>query len=83
MNMSMVEKVKTIYENNAKAVDDYFNSRERVETNDFEELKAIIIDGFCVFYSKEDTLWLESTHLLGLLIVTDWYLDQNQLNSLM
>jgi hypothetical protein len=82
MNLDMVEKVKEIYEKNSKAVDDYFNSREQLETSDLEELKAIIFNGFCVFYSKKDNFWLDTTLLLGRLIVTDWYLDQNQLRYL-
>ena len=82
MNLDMLEKVKKIYEKNSKAVDDYFDSRDQVETNDLEELKAIIFNGFCVFYSKKDNFWLDRTLLLGMLIVTDWYLDQNQLKCL-
>ena len=82
MNQVMVDKAKEIYENNSKAVDVYFNSREQVVTNDLEELKAIIFNGFCVFYNKENHLQLDSELLLGKLIITDWYLDQNQLNSL-
>jgi len=82
MNLDMLDKVKKIYEKNSKAVDDYFDSRDQVETNDLEELKDIIFNGFCVFYSKKDNFWLDRTLLLGMLIVTDWYLDQNQLNCL-
>jgi hypothetical protein len=75
MNLDMLDKVKEIYEKNSKAVDDYFDSRDQVETNDLEELKDIIFNGFCVFYSKKDNFWLDRTLLLGMLIVTDWYLD--------
>jgi hypothetical protein len=82
MNELMVEKVKEIHDKNSKAVDDYFNSREQVESNDLEELKTIIFNGFCVFYSKEDNFRSHHELLLGMLIVTDWYLDQNQLNCL-
>ncbi len=82
MNMVMLDKVKEIHGKNSKAVDDYFDSREQVETNDLEELKEVILNGFCVFYNKEDNFWLDTTLLLGILIVTDWYLDKNQLNCL-
>jgi hypothetical protein len=82
MNLAMVDKVKEIHDKNSKAVDNYFNSRELVETNNLEELKVIILNGFCVFYGKEDKLRLDPKLLLGKLIVTDWYLDQNQLNYL-
>ena len=84
MNLELVDKVKEIYEKNSKAVDDYFNSRAQLKTNDLEELKAIIFNGFCVFYSKEDNYWRieDDKLLLGMLIVTDWYLDQNQLDYL-
>jgi hypothetical protein len=78
MNQVMVDKAKEIYEKNSKSVDDYFNSREQLETNDLEELKAKILNGFCVFYCKDSSL--DPEILLGMLIVTDWYLDQNQLN---
>jgi hypothetical protein len=80
MNLDMVDKVKEIYEKNSKAVDDYFNSREQLETNNLEELKSIILNGFCIFYSKEDNDW--TCIIMGMLIVTDFYLDQNQLNYL-
>jgi hypothetical protein len=82
MNLKMVDKVKEIHDKNSKAVDDYFNSRDLVDTNNLEELKAIIFNGFCLFYSKEENFWLDTTLLLGILIVTDWYLDQNQMNYL-
>ena len=83
INLKMVDKVKEIYDKNSKAVDDYFNSREQVETNDLEELKAVILNGFCVFYSKEDNYWrIEDEILIGMLIVTDFYLGQNQLDYL-
>ncbi len=77
MNLKMVDKVKAIHDKNSKAVDDYFDSRDQVETNNLEELKDIILNGFCFFFKKED-----DTLLLGMLIVTDWYLDLNQLNYL-
>ena len=82
MNLDMVDKVKEIYEKNSKAVDDYYNSRDQVETNDLEELKSIILNGFCVFYSKNNDSSLDTEILLGKLIVTDWYLVENQLSYL-
>ena len=82
MNLELVDKVKEIYEKNSKAVDDYFNSIDQVETYDSEELKDIILNGFCVFYSKEDHFWSDDKLLLGMVIVTDFYLDQNQLDYL-
>jgi hypothetical protein len=83
INLNMVDKVKEIYENNSKAVDDYFNSRDQIETKDLEELKSIIFNGFCVLFNKEDHFWYyEDDIFIGLLIVTDWYLDQNQLDYL-
>jgi hypothetical protein len=82
LNINMVDKVKEVHDKNSKAVEDYFNSREQLETTDLEELKAKILNGFCVFYNKKDNFWSDSTLLLGMLIVTDWYLDQNQLNYL-
>ncbi len=82
MNLILVDKVKEIYEKNSKAVDDYFNSREQVESNNLEELKAATLNGFCVFYNIEDHYWLDDKLLLGMLIVTDFYLDQNQLDYL-
>ena len=82
MNLILVDKIKEIHDKNSKAVDDYFNSREQLETNNLEELKAVILNGFCVFFKKEDYFWLDDKLLLGMLIVTDWYLDQNQLDYL-
>ena len=82
MNLIMLDKVKEIYEKNSKAVDEYFNSIDQVETNNLEELKSIIFNGFCVFYNKKDNFWSDSTLLIGMLIVTDFYLDQNQLDYL-
>ena len=82
MNLRMVDMVKEIHDKNSKAIDDYFDSREQVEINDFEELKGIILNGFCIFYNKEDNFWLDDKLLIGKLIVTDWFLDQNQLNYL-
>jgi hypothetical protein len=82
LNINMVDKVKEIHEKNSKAVDDYFDSRDQIETKDLEELKSVIFNGFCVFYNIEDNFWLDDKLLLGMLIVTDFYLDQNQLNFL-
>jgi hypothetical protein len=82
MNLRMVDMVKEIHDKNSKAIDDYFDSRQQVEIKDLEELKATILNGFCVFYIKEDNFLLDDTLLLGILIVTDWYLDENQLKCL-
>ncbi len=85
MNLVMLNKVKEIYENNSKAIDDYFNSKIQVDTDNLEELKATIFKGFCVFYDIEydyNNWYYEDELLLGMLIVTDFYLDRNQRNYL-
>jgi hypothetical protein len=82
IKQAMLDKVKKIYDKNSKAVDDYFNSRDMVETSDLEELKAIILNGFCVYYNQVNYFMLVPKLFLGMLIVTDWFLDENQLKCL-
>lgn len=90
LNQEMIDIVNEIYENNAKCVNDFFrfsstdDEMMRFPINkSIEEIKRAVFNGYC-FYINGESLkkQFRDGNLLGLLITSDFYLDENQLNFL-
>jgi hypothetical protein len=98
INKNLINLVEVMFENNIKEIDRYFANIEKEHTNsttnnnndttsnnlnDRENIKLKVLTSYCLFISR-DKLKDEFKRLvtLGILIITDWYLDENQINFL-
>ncbi len=83
LNQKMVDLVKRLHDENVKAIKEYRNSPREEKFPSIEHLKAAILKGDCVYFDREalgpDLLTKSS---IGFLLVTDWYLDENQIKYL-
>jgi Leucine-rich repeat (LRR) protein len=85
LNMDLMDKIDEIFNNNMNLVNNYFESHkpsasENQESLDKEKMKMKIINSYCYFINND--LLKKKINPLGLLIITDWYLDDNQINYL-
>jgi hypothetical protein len=71
-------KISSLFE-----IDSFINDTKSLLDLDKERIKSDALRKFCVFLSNDD---LNEQHIksnanqIGLFIVTDWYLNQNQIN---
>jgi hypothetical protein len=95
VNLRLIKLVESLLEQNLKEIDAFFaneaeNCVDLLQLNKSaatgtikEEIKSKALTVYCYFTSKanlkNDFVKLV---LLGVLIVTDWYLDENQINYL-
>jgi hypothetical protein len=79
LNLELVNKVDELCTRNLLAVDNYYSSLDRKIYSTEHDLKAGELNGYCIFFNSE-TLdeWFVKDNQVGLLLVSDWYLDQNQ-----
>jgi hypothetical protein len=81
LNKELIDIVESIFNSNCKQIDDYFLSNKRLNKMDKEAVKTIALSTFCTFISNYNLRNdYRNKNALGLLIVCDWYLDENQLN---
>jgi hypothetical protein len=89
INKNLINFVEIMFENNIKEIDKYFANIEKEHTNNNnnninrEDINMKSLTCYCIFISR-DKLKDEFKRLvmLGILIITDWYLDENQINFL-
>ena len=86
VNDKMIVSIKKLLDANCarlrdRAVLATIRSSENTDIYDKEAIKADLTTGFCVFIKSDDLdESISIDNPIGLLIVTDWYLDQNQLD---
>ena len=85
INKKLINLVEVMFENNMKEIDRYFVNIEKEHTmtntaNNIEDIKLKSLTSYCIFISR-DKLKDEFKRLvtLGILITTDWFLDDNQI----
>jgi hypothetical protein len=88
LNQEMIDIVNKIYENNTICVNDFFQTlteQEKLSMNNLNknDIKRFVLNGYC-FYINIESLkhQFRDGNLLGLLIISDFYLDENLLNFL-
>ena len=84
INTNLVDLVEKIYNEDTIIIEKYFSNNiqniDSVSTNK-EKINASELIGYCLFVNKTNLKnELKQKVTLGVLVVTDWYLDQNQRN---
>jgi hypothetical protein len=80
----MIDTTVLFYNENAKACDVYFNSSEssKIFTTK-DEVLLNTVNQFLIYFGNEKlNSKFQESNPVGLLIVCDWYLNQNQINFL-
>lgn len=82
LNKYLIERVDCLFDSNCIQIDEYFSKITNRNENDAKEnVKINALKNYCSFISnaclKKE---YKNKNQIGLLIITDWYLDQNQLN---
>jgi hypothetical protein len=86
VNLKMIESVEKLFEANMTRLNDLdvlatIRPNEITGQYDKDAIKADLANGFCVFIRREELdESIKIDNPIGLLIETDWYLDENQLN---
>ena len=82
LNIEMIKVVEKIFETNCDLVKQHFQSDEcHNETIDKEEIKRKVFKSYCCFVGREMlTKFTKKKNPIGILLLTDWYLDPNQCN---
>ena len=82
LNMKLLNKIDSLYDANAIKLNEYLNgSNEDDSSKDTEAIKEMTFNGYCCYISNENLHEMyKENNPIGLLILSDWYLDQNQLN---
>ena len=74
---NLIAKVDEIFEKNIAKIN---NSKTTNFKNDKELIKQDIIDSYCYFIDNNSLKPnFKNNFLVGILIVTDWYLNQNEI----
>jgi hypothetical protein len=82
----MIAECEQLFEKNIVEINDYFEKVDLLEelvVDDADEIKTNILSGYCSFVRNDllkDDLKLKNK--IGILFITDWYMDKNQLNYL-
>ena len=85
LNMDYIDKIDEIFNQNIYFINDFFENKQSIITDcpelfDKEKLKMKLINKYCYFINND--LLKKKINPIGLLIITDWYLDENQINYL-
>jgi hypothetical protein len=87
INLNLLERVDEIFNNNLNLINNFFedcqqliNQDKHILDKDKEEIKMMVLNSYCYFINAD--LLKKKWNQLGLLIISDWYLDENQLNYL-
>ncbi len=84
--LKMIKECEQLFEKNIEEINNYFEQNVEADllTNlDIEDIKTNILSGYCSFIRSnllKDQMKLNNK--IGILFITDWYLDKNQLNYL-
>jgi hypothetical protein len=78
----MNNKIDKAMEFNMLELNQFFSSSTTtLKSNDKEEMKMLLIKTFCYYLPFNSlNVNLQQNNGIGMLILTDWYLDQNQIN---
>jgi hypothetical protein len=83
LNLELIEKIDYSFNLNCKQIDDYFLkiSDQHIEQLDKEDIKALVFKQYCAFVSNNvlDKNY-KNKNPLGVFIISDWYLNPNQLD---
>jgi hypothetical protein len=84
LNQRLIDKSKIVFDANIKDVNLYFDFEKNPMVDDDEEtIKENALTSFCLFIDDLKNKGERSKNfLLGLLIVSDWYLNKNQMEYL-
>ena len=85
---NMINQCECLFEKNIDEINDYFENHnitdgEYDSVDDAENIKANVLSCYCSFIQNnllKDHMRLKNK--IGILFITDWYLDRNQLNYL-
>jgi hypothetical protein len=81
LNMDYINKIDEIFNQNIYSINNYFENKQNIiELFDKEKMKMKLINKYCYFINND--LLKKKINPIGLLIITDWYLDENQINYL-
>jgi hypothetical protein len=83
LNLDLIKKLDYIFDLNCKQIDEYFTNtpQQEIEKLDKEEIKALALKHYCAFVSNNVLKnEFKNKNPLGVFIVSDWYLNQNQLD---
>jgi hypothetical protein len=82
-NHELVEKLDELFESNCIELDQfYFGKTEEDGDEVFQQIESDKINAlrnYCMFLDG-DNLTMKETNKFGLLVVTNWYMTQNQLD---
>lgn len=85
---NMINQCECLFEKNIDEINDYFENHNITDgeydcVDDAENIKANVLSCYCGFIQNnllKDHMRLKNK--IGILFITDWYLDRNQLNYL-
>lgn len=81
LNMDLIDRVEDIFAENLKVINKYFDQENNLKSSlDKEKIKMDALPSYC-YYLNVDFL-RKKINLLGILVISDWYLDKNQINYL-
>jgi hypothetical protein len=86
VNLKMIELIEKLFEANMARLNDLavlatIRPNENSDQYDKEAIKTDLAAGSCVFIRSEELdKSIKIDNRIGLIILTDWYLDENQLN---
>jgi hypothetical protein len=82
LNRQMGIKINKSIELNMLELNQFFSSSTKnLKTNDQEKIKMLFIKSFCYYLPFNSiNINLRQNNGIGIFILTDWYLDHNQIN---
>lgn len=85
INIEFIKYVDELFDKNMNEINCYFteNCPSNMDILNKEEIKSNVLKNYCVFvcndYLKND---LKDLYLIGVLLITDWYLNKNEVQYL-
>jgi hypothetical protein len=87
-NLELIKYVDDIFNKNIEEINNYFTEQSKKSSQNLpifnkEDIKLNVLENYCVFvcydYLKSD---LKDLYLIGVLLITDWYLNKNEVQYL-
>jgi hypothetical protein len=78
----LIELCNKTLDSNINEINEYFNNADNCHLLDKEIIKEKAITNYCTFLTNESVQLDDANYFIGFIILSNWYIDNNQYNFL-